>query len=262
MSHALATGGLAHLGRSSELSLSDPRPERLRWTSSTMSARILIVDDDVRLHDLLESYLKQNGVEVERAYDGASGLAKLETSSYDAVLLDVMMPGMDGLEVCRRLRKKSDVPVLMLTARGDETDRIVGLEIGADDYLPKPFNPRELLARLRAILRRVRPEAESDRLDVGGVAIDVTARRATVGGRLVELTGIEFDILVALARRAGQVIPRDRLLGAAGRGDVIVSERTIDVHIMHLRQKLGDGRLIKTVRGVGYVLAKESPGQS
>ena len=233
-------------------------PKGLTSAAPAMSARVLIVDDDVRLHELLESYLKQNGFEVERAYDGAAGLGKLETGTFDAVLLDVMMPGMDGFEVCRRIRKKSDVPVLMLTARGDETDRIVGLEMGADDYLPKPFNPRELVARLRAILRRVRPDTESERLEVGGLSLDVAGRVATFVGRALDLTGIEFDILVALARRAGQVIPRDRLLGAAGRGDVVVSERTIDVHIMHLRQKLGDGRMIKTVRGVGYVLAKEA----
>jgi len=223
-----------------------------------MGARVLIVDDDLRLHELLSSYLAQNGFDVERALDGLSGLSKLEAGVYDAVLLDVMMPGMDGLEVCRRIRKRWDVPVLMLTARGDETDRIVGLEIGADDYLPKPFNPRELLARLKAILRRVRPETDADKLAVGPVVIEVSTRTVSCAGAEVELTGIEFDILVALARRAGQVIPRDRLLAAAGRGDVVVSERTIDVHISHLRQKLGEGRLIKTVRGVGYVLAKET----
>jgi DNA-binding response OmpR family regulator len=226
-----------------------------------MGARILIVDDDLRLHELLSSYLSQNGFEVERALDGAAGLAKLEATAFDAVLLDVMMPGLDGLEVCRRIRKRWDVPVLMLTARGDETDRIVGLELGADDYLPKPFNPRELLARLKAILRRIRPEVDADRLSVGPIAIEVATRRVTANGTPVETTGIEFDILLALARRAGQVIPRDRLLAAAGRGDVVVSERTIDVHISHLRQKLGDGRvIIKTVRGVGYVLTKE-PGE-
>lgn len=229
---------------------------------SPMSARVLIIDDDLRLHELLSSYLTQNGFEVERALSGAAGLAKLDVDTFDAVLLDVMMPGLDGLEVCRRIRRKSSVPVLMLTARGDETDRIVGLEIGADDYLPKPFNPRELLARLRAVLRRIRPEAETDKLAVGALVLDVTSRTVTSGARAVELTGIEFDILVALARRAGQVIPRERLLSAAGRGDVVVSERTIDVHIMHLRQKLGDGRLIKTVRGIGYVLAKDAQDQA
>ena len=223
-----------------------------------MTSRVLIIDDDLRLHELLSSYLAQNGFDVVRALDGLAGLAKLENDNFDAVLLDVMMPGIDGLEVCRRIRRKSDVPILMLTARGDETDRIVGLELGADDYLPKPFNPRELLARLRAILRRVRPEGESERIVVGALTVDLSGRRALLADRELELTGIEFDILAALARRAGQVIPRDRLLSAAGRGDVVVSERTIDVHISHVRQKLGDGGLIKTVRGVGYVLAREA----
>ncbi|MFO0550713.1 MAG: response regulator transcription factor [Polyangiaceae bacterium] len=224
---------------------------------STMTARVLIVDDDLRLHELLSSYLAQNGFEVEKALDGASALAKLEIATFDVVLLDVMMPGMDGLEVCRRIRRKSDVPVVMLTARGDETDRIVGLEIGADDYLPKPFNPRELLARVKAILRRIRPEAEGERLAVGPLSLDLHGRRATMSEKVIDLTGIEFDILVALAKRAGQVIARDRLLAFAGRGDVVVAERTIDVHISHLRSKLGDPNLIKTVRGIGYVLAPE-----
>lgn len=231
--------------------------------SGAMGARILVIDDDLRLHDLLSSYLAQHGFEVERALDGPAGLAKLEIIAYDAVLLDVMMPGIDGLEVCRRIRRKSQIPVIMLTARGDETDRIVGLEVGADDYLPKPFNPRELLARLKAILRRVKPDVDAEKLNVGPVSIDVVGRTVLVSDKPIDLTGIEFDILVALARRSGQVIPRDRLMSAAGRHDVTVSERTIDVHISHLRQKLGEPRLIKTVRGVGYVFAREtitSPG--
>ena len=224
-----------------------------------MTSRVLVIDDDLRLHDLLASYLRQHAFEVARALDGASGLALLDAEPFDAVLLDVMMPGIDGLEVCKRIRKKFEIPVIMLTAKGDETDRIVGLELGADDYLPKPFNPRELLARLRAVLRRARPDADSERLAAGPIGIEISARIVTFEGNPVDLTGIEFDILVALARRAGRVIPRERLLEAAGRGDVSVSERTIDVHISHLRQKLGDPTLIKTVRGVGYVLAKELP---
>jgi DNA-binding response OmpR family regulator len=173
----------------------------------------------------------------------------------------VMMPGMDGLEVCKRIRAKSQVPVLMLTAKGDETDRVVGLEIGADDYIAKPFSPRELLARLRAVLRRSNPEGASERINVGEIGIDVPSRQVTVSGREVELTGVEFDILLALARRPGRVVAREALLSEAGRGDVSVSDRTVDVHISHLRQKLGDDprspKRIKTVRGVGYVLAKE-----
>jgi DNA-binding response OmpR family regulator len=151
--------------------------------------------------------------------------------------------------------------VIMLTAKGDETDRVVGLEIGADDYIAKPFSPRELLARLRAVLRRVQPGAVAERLLVGAIAVDVPSREVKVGEKPADLTGIEFDILVALMRRAGRVVPRDALLSEAGRSDVVVGERTVDVHISHLRQKLGDDprepRLIKTVRGVGYVLTKE-----
>jgi DNA-binding response OmpR family regulator len=179
------------------------------------------------------------------------------------VLLDVMMPGMDGLEVCKRIRDKSGVPVIMLTAKGDETDRVVGLELGADDYVPKPFSPRELLARLRAVLRRAAPggSAAGSAFNVGEISVNETGREVLVGGKAVELTGLEFDILVALVRRPGRVVPREVLLEEAGRGDVTVSDRTVDVHVSHLRRKLGDDprapRLIKTVRGVGYVLARE-----
>ncbi len=224
-----------------------------------MPSRVLLIDDDTRLPQLLGEYLEQNGVSLASAPDGNKGLAMLEQGAYDAVLLDVMMPGLDGLEVCKRIRAKSNLPVIMLTARGDETDRVVGLEIGADDYVAKPFSPRELLARLRAVLRRARPEVVSEQMTVSGVSVDVPSRLAQVNGSALDLTGIEFDILVALMRRAGRVVPRDALLSEAGRGDVIVGERTVDVHISHLRQKLGDDppKLIKTVRGVGYVLTKD-----
>src|SRR5690349_7935500 len=171
-----------------------------------------------------------------------------------------MMPGLDGLAVLRTLRDAGHrVPVIMLTARGDEADRVVGLELGADDYVAKPFSPRELLARLKAVLRRARPEVIAEQLAISNINVDVPSRVVTVAGKPVELTGLEFDILVALLRRAGRVIPRDALLKEAGRSDVVVGERTVDVHISHLRQKLGDDppKLIKTVRGVGYVLAKE-----
>lgn len=224
-----------------------------------MPQRVLLIDDDARLVELLSAYLGQNGVRLTAAGDGPRGLAALDAGAYDAVLLDVMMPGMDGLEVLRRIRTKSNVPVIMLTAKGDETDRVVGLEIGADDYIAKPFSPRELLARLRAVLRRARPELVREKLEVGHVSIDVPAREVTVKGQRAELTGIEFDILLALVRRAGRVVPREALLAEAGRSDVVVGERTVDVHISHLRQKLGDDppRLIKTVRGVGYVLTRD-----
>lgn len=228
-----------------------------------MSFRVLLIDDDRRLQELITSYLGSNGVTVTSASDGAQGLTALDAGAFDAVLLDIMMPGMDGLEVVKRIRQKSRIPVLMLTAKGDETDRVVGLELGADDYIPKPFGPRELLARLRAVLRRASPDAVSEKLALNGghITVDVSSREVRVGDAAVELTGIEFDILVALVRRAGRVVPRDALLSEAGRSDVVVGERTVDVHISHLRQKLGDDsrtpRLIKTVRGVGYVLTKD-----
>ena len=178
-----------------------------------------------------------------------------------------MLPGIDGFEVCRRLRARHDVPIVMLTARGEDTDRVVGLEIGADDYVPKPFNPRELLARMRAVLRRARPNSGqgADRLQVGDLVIDVPAHAATLGGRELQLTSFEFRVLVALARRAGETVTREELANAVlpkgGRYDPSV-DRSLDVHVSHLRQKLGDEahqpRRIRTVRGVGYVLVKPS----
>jgi DNA-binding response OmpR family regulator len=220
---------------------------------------ILVVDDDQRLYELLKSYLEQNGVGATHAEDGRRALTLLEESPFDAVLLDIMMPGPDGLSVLKKIREKSRVPVIMLTAKGDETDRVVGLELGADDYLPKPFSPRELLARLKAVLRRATPALEEERLAVGAVSVELGSREARVEGELVELTGLEFDLLVALMRRPGQVVPRGRLLELSGRGDTLVNDRTVDVHISHLRKKLGDDppKLIKTVRGVGYVLARD-----
>lgn len=225
-----------------------------------MTLRVLHIDDDARFAELVAKYLSQNGITVLRAEDGGRGLAALD-GTIDAVLLDVMMPGLDGLEVVRRIRAKSNVPVLMLTAKGDETDRVVGLELGADDYLAKPFSPRELLARLRAVLRRTHPDAVSAQLVVGDIAIDTTAREARKAGQRLELTGVEFDLLVTLARRAGRVISRDALLAQAGREDANVDERAVDVHISHLRRKIGDDarspKRIRTVRGVGYVLVRD-----
>ncbi|MDP3278882.1 MAG: response regulator transcription factor [Deltaproteobacteria bacterium] len=227
-----------------------------------MTVRALLIDDDPRFSDLLATYLTQNGVLVTRAADGLKGIEAFDRGSYDIVLLDIMMPGIDGLEVCRRIRGKSTVPIVMLTARGDETDRVVGLELGADDYLAKPFSPRELLARIRAVLRRVMPDSSREHITVAGVNIDVGSRQAKLEGRDLDLTGLEFDLLLALARRAGKVVPRDALLSLAGRDDVVVGERTVDVHVSHLRAKLGDDsrapKLIKTVRGVGYVFARDT----
>jgi len=228
--------------------------------------RVLLIDDDRKLFELLSEYFSTNGVSLTYAENGKKGLELLRPNAtggsggaFDAVLLDVMMPQIDGLEVLRRIRAESRMPVVMLTARGDETDRVVGLELGADDYVPKPFSPRELLARLRAVLRRAAPDATSERLSAAGITADVGTREVTVDGKPVELTGLEFDILVALLRRAGRIIQRNALLAEAGRDDVVVGERTVDVHISRLRKKIGDEEQtrIKTVRGVGYVLSKE-----
>ena len=223
-----------------------------------MTVRALIVDDDQRLFELLSTYLAQSDVLSTWAKDGQTALSLLSQGGFDAVLLDVMMPGMDGLSTLKEIRKFSSVPVLMLTAKGDETDRVVGLELGADDYLAKPFSPRELLARLRAVLRRTQP-AQGERINLGFLSVDVEARSVRVSDALIDLTGLEFDLLVALVRRAGRVVPRSALLELAGRSDVTVSDRTVDVHVSHLRKKLGDDppKLIRTVRGVGYQVVKD-----
>jgi DNA-binding response OmpR family regulator len=219
----------------------------------------LLIDDDARLAALLDDNLKPQGVVLVHAGGGQAGLAALAGGGFDAVLLDVMMPGLDGLSVLRTLRDSGHrVPVIMLTARGDETDRVVGLELGADDYVAKPFSPRELLARLRAVLRRAQPDAVAEKLSAAGITVDTGSREAWVDGKPIELTGLEIDLLVALLRRAGRVVPRGALLELAGRSDVTVGERAVDVHISRLRKKLGDDppTRIRTVRGVGYVLAR------
>ena len=221
--------------------------------------RILLIDDDARLAELLDENLRPQGVALVHAGGGQAGLAQLAAGGFDAVLLDVMMPGLDGLAVLRKLRDAGHrVPVIMLTARGDEADRVVGLELGADDYVAKPFSPRELLARLRAVLRRVQPDTLAEKLSAAGITVDTGSREAWVEGKPVELTGLEIDLLIALLRRAGRVVPRGALLELAGRSDVTVGERAVDVHISRLRKKLGDDppTRIRTVRGVGYVLAR------
>ncbi len=221
--------------------------------------RVLLIDDDTRLAELLVGYLGPQGITLVHAPGGQAGLAHLQSGGFDAVLLDVMMPGLDGLAVLRELRKAGHrTPVIMLTARGDEADRVVGLELGADDYVAKPFSPRELLARLRAVVRRAAPEAVAEKLTAGGISVDVEAREVAVDGKPVELTALEIDLLIALLRRAGRVVPRSALMELAGRGDVTVNDRAVDVHISRLRKKLGDDAAsrIRTVRGVGYVLAR------
>lgn len=228
-----------------------------------MAIRALLIDDDPKLASLLAAYLAPHEVVLDHAVDGPRGLVAIARGGVDIVVLDIMMPGMDGLDVLRRLRAKSAIPVVMLTARGDETDRVVGLELGADDYLAKPVYPRELLARIRAVLRRVSPRTAEQRHVVGDLEIDPASRTAHIGEQSLLLTAVEFDLLVALAERAGRVVSRDDLWQAAGRGDVVVADRTVDVHVSRLRAKLGDDarspRRLKTIRGAGYVLVRE-PG--
>jgi two-component system response regulator CpxR len=223
--------------------------------------RILVIDDDIDLCELLTEYLTTEGFVVEVVHDGETGAELALAGDYALVVLDVMLPGINGFEVLRRLRAGSARPVLMLTARGDDVDRIVGLEMGADDYLPKPFNPRELVARIRAVQRRaaiVSPTgaAPGEALSVGNVTLDLGARTVHLSGDAVELTSVEFSLLEVLIRQAGQVVSREELsLQALGR-ELNAYDRSIDVHVSSLRRKLGalgeDIELIKTVRGVGY----------
>jgi len=227
--------------------------------------RVLLIDDDARLAELLTGYFDPQGVSLVHANNGQNGLNQLVLGGFDVVLLDVMMPGLDGLAVLRKIRDAGHrTPVIMLTARGDEADRVVGLELGADDYVAKPFSPRELLARLRAVVRRADPAAVAEKLTAAGITVDASAREAWVDGKPVELTGLEIDLLLALLRRAGRVVPRSALMDLAGRGDVAVGERAVDVHISRLRKKLGDdaAQRIRTVRGIGYTLARSADDPS
>jgi two-component system response regulator CpxR len=216
---------------------------------------ILLVDDDTELCSLLGEFLKREGFAVECEHEGHKGLDRASQPGTDLVVLDVMLPGIDGFEILRRLRTKSKVPVIMLTARGEDVDRIIGLELGADDYLPKPFNPRELAARIRAIMRRLeaRPEAPAGRLEVNGVVIDPGSREVFAAGKPVEVTTFEFDILEMLMRSAGRVLSRDALMENMYNRKATPFDRSIDMHVSHLRKKLETDRtLFKTVRGVGY----------
>ena len=221
--------------------------------------RILVIDDDVELAGLLKQFLHREGFIVEFAHEGRAGLEMALHGQFDLLVLDVMLPGMDGFEILRRLRPQSRIPVLMLTARGEDVDRIVGLELGADDYLAKPFNPRELAARIRAILRRMEPRPASSRIEVNGVALDPGTREVLRNGKPVEVTTIEFDILEHLMRAAGRVLSRDALMEAMYNRKATAFDRSMDMHISHLRRKLEtDGTLIKTVRGVGYQFCRST----
>jgi two-component system response regulator CpxR len=225
--------------------------------------RILLIDDDVELCELVTEYLEGEGFELEVAYDGVSGLDRARSKTRDLVILDVMLPGLTGFEVLRRLRERSAVPVLMLTARGEEVDRIVGLEMGADDYLPKPFNPRELAARIRAILRRAEAAPEvSEVVAVDDIVVHLGTRAVRVGDEEIDLTGVEFSLLETMVRSAGSVVSRDELSRVALYRRTNAFDRSLDVHISNLRRKLGPapdgGERIKTVRGVGYQVVRRA----
>jgi DNA-binding response OmpR family regulator len=229
------------------------------------TARILVVDDERPLQELLAFPLRRDGYEVVSAYDGYQALARLNSERFDLVVLDLMLPGIDGLELCRLIRSTSDVPIVMLTARGDERDKVAGLELGADDYITKPFSLREFRSRVRAVLRRTKRAATSDEREARGVIergplrIDLDRRTATVRGRPVRLTYVEFELLTALARRPGVAQGRPQLLASVFGSSAYRDPRTIDVHIRHLREKIEDDpsrpRLIETVRRVGYRFA-------
>lgn len=235
-----------------------------RLQAGEIKPRLLIIDDDKKLCRLIRDYLEPMGFEVEAAHTGPEGLEKAQTGQFQAIILDVMLPGLDGFEVLRLLRRTSDVPVLMLTARGEEPDRIVGLEIGADDYLPKTFSTRELLARLRAVVRRssrtvvsAQPQNEPE-IQVGALRVIPASRVALLANQPLTLTPVEFDLLAALVRARGRVKSREQLLEEIRERHYDVFDRSIDVHVSTLRRKLGDDardpRYIRTVRSAGYML--------
>jgi two-component system, OmpR family, response regulator CpxR len=215
--------------------------------------RLLIVDDDVELCSLLKQFLERESFTVQCIHEGHAALEGAQQGGFDLIVLDVMLPGLDGFEILRRLRLTSRVPVLMLTARGEDVDRIVGLELGADDYLPKPFNPRELAARVKAILRRTEIKVNRGRVEVNGVVLDPGTREVACDGKPIEVTTLEFDILEQLMRNAGRVVSRDGLMESLYNRKATPFDRSIDMHVSHLRRKLEGGRpVIKTIRGVGY----------
>ena len=230
-----------------------------------MSSRLLLIDDDARLSSMVGDYLGQAGFEVETAGSLAAGRELLATASYDALVLDLMLPDGDGLELCRELRRSArtrHLPLLMLTARGEPTDRIVGLELGADDYLGKPFEPRELLARIKALLRRASPQAaDDDVLRYGRLEIDLGARTARLEGKACDLTGHQFDLLVVLAQSPGRVLSRDQIMDSLKGHPLEAFDRSIDVHISRIRAVIEDDpkapRRVLTVRGAGYVFARK-----
>jgi two-component system, OmpR family, response regulator len=229
--------------------------------ASQPTIKILLVEDDTRLAQLTARYLEGHGAVVTVAGDGLEGQAEALRRQYDCVVLDLMLPGRDGIEVCRQLRQRIDVPIIMVTARGEEHDRVLGLEVGADDYVTKPFSPRELLARIKANVRRVRGQVgpADETLRVGGLVLDPSKMTVTLDGRAIDVTAYEFSILRALAQRPGKVLSREQLLDLAKGSADLSFDRSIDVHVSRLRAKLGDDsrspKILKTVRGAGYMLA-------
>ena len=233
------------------------------------TTRLLMIEDDRALAEMVATYLGRAGMTLDHRESAVAGLAAALKGGYDAVVLDLMLPDGDGLEICRAIRARSDVPILMLTARGEETDRIVGLEIGADDYLPKPFNPRELLARLRAIMRRRAPggqTAQGETLSFGRLVIDRAARRVLVDGEERSLTGHQFDLLCALAESAGRVLSREQLMDRVRGESLEAFDRSIDVHISRIRAAIEDDpkhpRRIVTLRGAGYLFTRSQDDDS
>jgi len=223
--------------------------------------RILIIEDDLQQSQMLSDYLSGEHMEVITCPMGADGLTLMRNEQFNALILDVGLPDINGFEVCKTLRTFSQLPILMLTARGDEMDRIIGLEIGADDYLPKPFNPRELLARLRAILRRAQHSHESSALRFGRLEINQDAHAAYLDGEMIKLTGYQFDLLSVLVKHAGRVMSRDQLMDALKGHELESFDRSIDVHISRIRFHIEDDpkkpRRILTIRGTGYVFARQ-----
>jgi two-component system, OmpR family, response regulator CpxR len=228
--------------------------------SVTSSPSLLLIDDDVELCALMRDYFVERGFRLEAVHDGRRGLSRAVSGVYDLVILDIMLPGLDGVEVLRQVRKRSAVPIIMLTARTTPSDRVAGLDAGADDYLPKPFGPEELVARIRAVLRRAgrTPVNEAEVLEVRGVRLTPGMREVLSDGRKVETTTTEFDLLELLVRSAGRIVSRNELSAVLYQRPLSPFDRALDVHVSHLRKKLGPhGDLIRTIRGVGYLFCAE-----
>jgi two-component system, OmpR family, response regulator len=232
------------------------RRGRLDTMRGLMDAGILIVEDDRNIGNLVRQYLERDGYRVTLVRSGEDGLAELQRQRPDLVVLDVGLPGIDGFEVCRRIRAAGETPVIMLTARDEEVDRVLGLELGADDYVPKPFSPRELVARVKAVLRRTQPKAPSDELRLGGVELRRGAREATASGAALDLTMKEFDLLACFLDHPGLVLSREQLLVQVWGLEFPGGTRTVDQHVAQLRAKLDGALTIETLRGVGYKLAR------